>query len=405
MSTSIKVSIARGKDPYYTTLKALENLTPPQVKGLRVLLKPNVSRMLPYSRGATTHPQVVAAAIDYFRSCGAAEVAVGESPITGVRVPEAYEICGIKEVAAARKVPLLDFDAQPYQILKIKGARVVDQIKVTWFWWEYDFVVSMPVMKTHMHTDVSLALKNMKGMLWRRQKVMFHQIHVPESRKAGEKELDLAISDMASVLFPHMAIIDGSIGMEGLGPGAGQPKGAGLIVAGRNALAADWISTRLMGIDPEGVAHLRLTKERRGLLPEDIRCIPRDPQRLVTPFSRPPSKISFRYPGVRVTEKESCSACLNTLYLFLERYHHRLKPYLDLFGTLNLAVGKAAEPVSKETIFIGNCCGPQAGLCQGTLVAGCPPTDGQIWVKVQEKQDQVDRTLRNLRKTKAEKGY
>jgi hypothetical protein len=245
----------------------------------------------------------------------------------------------------------------------------------------------------------------MKGMLWRRQKVMFHQIHVPECQKAGEKELDLAISDMTSVLYPHMAIIDGSIGMEGLGPGAGQPKGAGLVVAGSDALAADWIAARLMGIDPETVAHLRLAKKRRAFDPAGIRCTPRDYQRLIVPFSRPPSKISFRYPGVQVFEKESCSACLNTLYLFLERYHHRLKPYLDIFGTLNLAVGKGANAVPKETIFIGNCCDHLAGQTGGTLVVGCPPTDGQIWIKVQEKREQADRTLRNFRKTKADAGY
>jgi len=41
---------------------------------------------------------------------------------------------------------------------------------------KYDFVVTVPVMKTHMHTVVSLGLKNMKGVLWRREKVRFHQL-------------------------------------------------------------------------------------------------------------------------------------------------------------------------------------------------------------------------------------
>ncbi len=405
MPGSQDTSIAKGRDPYRTTIQALERLPQPDVKGLRVLLKPNVSRMLPYTQGATTHPQVVAAAIDYFKSYGAAEVALGESPITGVRVLEAYEVCGIKEIADDRDVALLDFDAQPYQVIKIPGGRVVDQIKVTWFWSDYDFIVSIPVMKTHMHTDVTLAIKNMKGMLWRRQKAVFHQIQVPDSHKAGEKELDLAISDMASVLYPHMAIIDGSIGMEGLGPGAGQPKGAGLVVAGNDALSADWIAAGLMGIDAKTVAHLRLTAGQRAFDPAAIRCIPRDYERLVTPFSRPPNKISFRYPGVQVFEKESCSACINTVYLFLERYHHRLKPYLNIFNTLNLAVGKGITEFPKETIFIGNCCGHLSGQPNSMFVVGCPPTDSQIWAKVQEKRDQANDTLQNIQKSKADAGY
>ncbi|HIE55228.1 MAG TPA: DUF362 domain-containing protein [Chromatiaceae bacterium] len=403
--SSIAISIAKGKDPYATTFEALKKLPEPEVRNRRVLLKPNVSRMLPHTQGATTNPQVVAAAIDYFKSLDAVDIAIGESPITGVRISEAYEISGIKEIACARNTKLLDFDSQPYQILKIPGGRVINQIKVTWFWWNFDFIVSIPVMKTHMHTDVTLALKNMKGMLWRRQKVVFHQIHVPEHRKDGEKELDLAISDMTSALYPHMAIIDGSIGMEGLGPGAGQPKAADLIVASTDALSADWIATRLMGIDPKTVAHLRLTAAHRTFDQAAVQCIPSDFKRFITPFSRPPQKISFRYPGVQVFEKESCSACLNTLYLFLERYHHRLKPYLDIYGTLNLAVGRGVTEFPSETIFIGNCCGHLSDEGDRILVVGCPPTDSQIWAKVYEKQECKKRTLQNIRKSEADSGY
>ncbi len=261
----IPVGIAKGKNPYETTYEALGKLPPPPVRGLRVLLKPNVSRLLSYTQGATTHPQVLAAAIDYFNDCGAAEIAVGESPITGVRMPEAYAVCGIEKIVSERKISLLDFDSEPYQILNIPNGQVIDQIKVTWFWWEFDFIVSIPVMKTHLHTGATLSIKNMKGMLWRRQKAAFHMLNLPNRHKTDEKELDLAICDMASVLYPHMAIIDGSIGMEGLGPGAGRPKGAELIVASPDALAADWIASRLMGINPEKIAHLRLLAIKKNL--------------------------------------------------------------------------------------------------------------------------------------------
>ena len=402
---NIPVSIAKGKKPYETTYKALLKLPKPSVKGLRVLLKPNVSRLLPYTQGATTHPQVLAATIDYFRECGAAEIAVGESPITGVRVPEAYSICGIEEIAAERKVPLLDFDSEPYQILKIPNGQVIDQIKATWFWGKFDFIVSIPVMKTHMHTGATLSVKNMKGMLWRRQKAAFHMLNLPDRCTPGEKELDLAICDMAGVLYPHMAIIDGTIGMEGLGPGAGQPKGAGLIVAAHDALAADWIASRLMGIKPEKIAHLRLLAKRKSFDPDTIQCLPGNFDKMITPFLSPPENVSFRYPGVNVLDQESCSACQNTLYVFLEKYHHRLKPFLDKYGTLNLALGKGVKEFPKETILIGNCCGNLNKTDEGNLVVGCPPTDGQIWDKVQEKQKSKEYPTQGILESKTDSGY
>jgi len=402
---NIPVGIAKGKDPYKTTYEALQKLPQPSVHGLKVLLKPNVSRLLPYTHGATTHPQVVAAVIDYFKECNAGEIAVGESPITGVCMPEAYAICGMEEITSVRKVPLLDFDSEPYQILKIPNGKVIDQIKVTWFWQEFDFVVSIPVMKTHLHTGATLSIKNMKGMLWRRQKSAFHMLNLPDRCSPHEKELDLAICDMATVLYPHMAIIDGSIGMEGLGPGAGQPKGAGLIVASHDALAADWIASQLMGISPEKIAHLNLLAMKKSFDPKTVQCLPCDFEKMITPFLSPPKNVSFRYPGVNVLDQESCSACQNTLYLFLEKYHHRLKPFLNTYGTLNLALGKGVKEFPKETIFVGNCCGNLSKTTDETHVVGCPPTDSQIWDKVQEKQKSKEHLTQGIIESKTDSGY
>ena len=75
-----------------------------------------------------------------------------------------------------------------------------------------------------MHTQVTLSLKNMKGVLWRREKARFHHLRCDEKIKKGYRELDIAISEMASVLFPQFAIIDGTVGMEGMGPAYGTTK-------------------------------------------------------------------------------------------------------------------------------------------------------------------------------------
>ncbi|MHC4497166.1 MAG: DUF362 domain-containing protein, partial [Planctomycetota bacterium] len=100
---------ASGEGPYDNTRKALSNIDLSPSKNKRVLLKPNVGRNAEPESGITTHPQVVAAAIDAFRECGA-DVAVGESPIVGVTMPEAVENSGIAAVANERMCPLIDMD-------------------------------------------------------------------------------------------------------------------------------------------------------------------------------------------------------------------------------------------------------------------------------------------------------
>ena len=108
--------------------------------------------------------------------------------------------------------------------IAIPGGKVIQKVKVPSILKQFDFIISIPVMKTHMHTQVTLSIKNMKGLLWRREKARFHQLRCDEKITRGHRELDLAISEMASVLFPHLAIIDGTVGMEGMGPAYGTPK-------------------------------------------------------------------------------------------------------------------------------------------------------------------------------------
>jgi uncharacterized protein (DUF362 family) len=67
-----------------------------------------------------------------------------------------------------------------------------------------------------MHTGVSLAVKNMKGALWRRSKVELHML--PAVPGVAERSLDVAIADMSAALRPHLSLIDGTVGLEGLAP-------------------------------------------------------------------------------------------------------------------------------------------------------------------------------------------
>ena len=63
--------------------------------------------------------------------------------------------------------------------------------------------------------------------------------HLRFTLNGEEKSLDIAIADMAGVLRPHLAIVDGTTGQEGLGPSAGDPKPLDVVVVSADAFAAD----------------------------------------------------------------------------------------------------------------------------------------------------------------------
>ena len=117
---------------------------------------------------------------------------------------------------------------------------------------EADRVINVPVLKTHLQTVVTGALKNLKGVVPGREK---HIIHL-----AG---LDDGIVDINTVVRTDLVVVDAIDCMEGTGgPTNGRPIRVGLIIAGDNPVEVDATCLRIMGVDPHKVAHVRKAAER-----------------------------------------------------------------------------------------------------------------------------------------------
>jgi len=380
------VYVLKGVDPYSTTKKILQDFPVPSLKGRKVLIKPNAARLAAPGHGVTTHPIVVQAAVEWAKACGASRIAIGESCIFGVEAEEAFRVTGMKEVALKEEVELLDLDQGKPLEWTVPGGKIIRKIKVSGFLREFDFILSVPVMKTHMHTQVTLSLKNMKGLLWRKEKARFHQLMGDPEVTRGYKELDIAISEMASVLFPQLSLIDGSTGMEGMGPGYGRAKKAGIMIVGNNALSADAVAARLMGLDPENVPHLKLSAEKGlgEIRAHNLSIEPKDYLKWETPFEPPPRELSIPYPDVRVYDEGSCSACLATLLVFLQNYYSGLSDYRLDDQKIHIGIGKKLKACPRGTILIGNCTAKIKE--KGIFVQGCPPVASQIWNTLAKKE-------------------
>ncbi len=366
---------ASGEGPYENTRKALSYIDLIPSKDKRVLLKPNVGRNVQPETGVNTHPEVVAAAIDAFREAGA-DVAVGESPITGVAALEALEISGVTAIAESRNCPLIDMDLLKHEIVEIPDGVAIKSLKVCREIVEFDIIVSIPVMKTHMHTGVTLSVKNMKGCLWRRSKVELHMLPRLPGRK--EKPLDIAIADMSSILRPHLSIIDGTIGMEGLGPSAGNPKPLGVILVGVDAFAADSLACGLMGISARNIPHLRIGADRGyGVIDIDqIDIHPDNWKDVRDPFAPPPDKLSIEFAGFNILDEQSCSACQSTLLMFLRKYAGQLRETIPDNQEITIAIGKGHKELPADTLCVGNCTAKHRNNC--IFVSGCPPVASEI---------------------------
>jgi len=234
-----------------------------------------------------------------------------------------------------------------------------------------------------MHTGVTLAIKNMKGCLWRRSKVDLHMLP-PTPGHENEKSLNVAIADMASVLRPHLAIIDGTVGLEGLGPSAGEAKPVGAVVVSADPFAADAVACRIMGMTAQEVPHLRLSAERDyGVIDlEQIQVSPENWEDTITPFARVPENLSIQFPDTKILDNQSCSACQSTLLLFLKRYGEEIFQYFPCKLPLNIAIGKGHENLPDNTLLIGNC--TRAHKENGIYISGCPPVASSIISEIKQ---------------------
>jgi len=383
-----RVIVTHGKGPFHNVKEALSKLDLKIIKNKSILIKPNIGRKAAAEKGINTHPQAVAGVIEVLKDNGAKKIAIGESPILGVKIHEAFKISGIEEISKKYNCDLIDLDYVQPIIKIIPNGRILESTKICAPVFDFDILLSLPVAKTHMHTGVTLGIKNMKGCLYKREKVRYHQLEYLDGKEYKEFTLDSAISDLATILIPDITVIDGFIGMEGLGPSGGDPIKSNFAVASLNPFAADIIGCIMMGIEPKNISHLRIISERLNLdiAPEKYDVFPNDYKNYSIKYQTSPKKISIEYPDVKLYDKESCSACLSTVMLFLKRFKTDMSQYLLDDKKLHLAIGKGIleNEIREGTILVGNC--TRHITNKGIFVPGCPPVCTQIYKKITGKE-------------------
>ena len=123
-----------------------------------------------------------------------------------------------------------------------------------------DFVINVPKVKTHEITTITVAMKNMFGALANKKKMELHS------------QLTKVLVFINKVLRQDFILVDGIIGMEGLGPIHGKPVRLGLIIAGLNPVTVDSICCHIMGFNPYAVEPL-LEAYKEGIGEIDIKRI------------------------------------------------------------------------------------------------------------------------------------
>ena len=256
-----KVSIVKtGSNPDYPEIRDAVRKALDLIGGIHDIIKPghlvliNPSWVAPpveREAGCITIPEIPRALADMIKEMGARPV-IAESSAVGVDTEKVIQASGYKELRE-----------MGYEVINLKKTSSVDipvpngKAFETLPFWELveqaDVIISVPKLKTHDQTEMTCAIKNLKGLL------------TDNGKKANHQEgLFEAVIDLMSAAKPQLAVVDAIICQEGVGPVFGKPVEMNLIVAGKDLVAVDSTCAQLIGYEP-GETLLTVNAAARGL--------------------------------------------------------------------------------------------------------------------------------------------
>ncbi len=243
----------RGGEPVEMYKRAMEEMGGMEqfVKpGQTVALKPNASWDVPPERAANTNPELVTAIVEDCLRAGASEVYAFDH--TCDEWERSYDNSGIE--AAVRKGGGRMLHAhleRSYTEVEIPGAKRLTKAKVHERLIRSDVFINVPVLKHHGATTVTIAMKNLMGVVWDRR--FWHR-----------NDLHQCIADFCLYRKPDLNIVDAYLVMTQNGPrGTSQADLTRMrsLLVSADILAVDAAASRMLDHQPEDIGHLRIAAE------------------------------------------------------------------------------------------------------------------------------------------------
>jgi uncharacterized protein (DUF362 family) len=221
-------------------------------RGDKVLIKINVCGGVPELRGTFTSKEVAGTVVELVREAGGEPMLCDADMVWTKFWPNA-KAEGWIEWAKQNNVKIVNLSETKIVYFDFGTESNMPKERVSKEIIDADVIISIPAMKTHLMTGVTLGMKNMYGTFPEIDKARYHMIGIDE-----------VIYWVNYAFTPNLTIIDGSIGGETVGPLSCDSVDFHTIIASNNVVIADSIAAQLMGFsDPiQEIDHIRIGHER-----------------------------------------------------------------------------------------------------------------------------------------------
>ena len=389
------VAIVRYEKPLESLRKAvdLSQGLDQMPKKARVFIKPNfviwrgISPTLLPKWGVLTTSRVVEDIICILKERGIGEIMIGEGPViydpkNKELASHAFESVGYNVLEKRYGVKCINILDRPFEKVELAPGLMLN---LNTDILHSDFVVNIPVLKTHLQTVVSLGIKNFKGI-----------IDVDSRRKCHsvdpEKDLNYIVARIPDKLPNIFTILDGIYTNEGGPFFNGRIRRSNILIASADFLSADMVGAKLLGYESKQVPHL-VHAARNHKRPTDLSDVKVVGEKLEDVTSYHEHSIPYNEDGTlpRQMEKKGirglsypkydltlCTACagLYPVISFAIEQAWRGEPWEEI----EILTGKIMRPTpgKKKTILLGKCIyqinKENPAIQEMIAVKGCPPT-------------------------------
>ena len=263
-----------GLDEYLAYISKIEDLKPDIKKGLEfvnwkkqvktdstVFVKPNFTYPY-YKEGVTTSPELIKYFLEILKD-RADNVILGESDggNHSFTADDSFKGHNMPEICKETGVELVNLSKLPSRKVEenIQGKNVsveLPQLLLD----DVDCFISVPVLKVHVMTSVTLSMKNLWGCYPDTMRGLYH------------KNLSQKLTLITKALNPQLILMDAQYALDGHGPMYGEAKHLDMILASNNPVVIDALGTAVMGIPLKSAEHI-LVAEKEGLGITDLEKI------------------------------------------------------------------------------------------------------------------------------------
>lgn len=219
-------------------------------KGQTVVVKPNIGWNVAPERAANTHPRLVRRIIEHCLQAGAKQVYVFDHTCDAWR--DSYRTSGIEQAVKEAGGKLAPGNSEGYfQTVAVDKGRRLRQVKEHELILQSDVFINAPVLKSHGGAQLTVAMKNLMGIVWDRGEWHANDLHQCIADFASYRQPDLNVVDAYNVMMRH--------GPRGVSAADVVNRQSQLLST--DLVTADAAAAKLFGLEPDAVGYIRLASE------------------------------------------------------------------------------------------------------------------------------------------------